>query len=184
MKQETKRKLLIVLWWSLGLVFLAAMSFIFLHYQNLPLYHNKQFHFSLRYPKKWWKLENLTQNTPIVFTRPKETALDLFEPSVNISIYEVPDRIASLEGFSKTILTQMMAVKKDMVITESKDCEFANRHGHRMVLDAPVPDNMRVLFVWAVKGPFAYIFTFIARDQQYKELTPTINEMVSSFEFK
>jgi hypothetical protein len=72
---------------------------------------------------------------------------------------------------------------KNINIVEDKDFTFGNRAGHRMIIEAPKPSNLKMMIVWTVKGSLGYIFTFLARADQYKEFTPTVDRLVKSFEF-
>ena len=184
MQQETKRTLLITLWWSAAGVLAAGALWWWFFFSQFAFYHDNEYKFSVKYLKSWEKIEH-SQGTAVIFRRPKETALDIFEPNVNITVQEVPAKIATLSSFSETITKQMTVVfKKNIHILEDKNFTFAHRGGHRLILEAPKPDNLKLMFVWTIKGPFAYIFTFIAKTDQYKALSPNIDQMIESFEFQ
>lgn len=184
MKEAERKIILVALWGLMGGIFAAGVLWLYFYFIQFSPYHNSQFHFSLRYPSFWKKMEGF-QGTAVTFVRPKESALELFQPNVNITVQEVPDQIATLGSFSKTITKQMTVVfKKHINILEDKDCTFADWHGHRLILEAPKPDSLKAMFVWTIKGSFAYIFTFMARTEQYKKLILTVDEMVKSFKLK
>lgn len=184
MKPETKKTLLISLWLSLAVIFLTAVGWLVYQWSLYKPYHDSQYHFSLKYPSKWVKKER-AMGTAVSFVRPKQTALDVFQPNVNITVQEVPDNIATLASFSELITKQMTAVfEKNITIVEDKDVTFGERRGHWLIIDAPQPENMKAIFVWTIKGSFAYIFTYMSKINQYKELAPSVDHMIKSFEFK
>ena len=184
MEQKTKRTLLVILWWAAAVVLLVGLGLVGYYFYQFSVYNDSQYHFSLKYPRTWNVMQGF-QGTAVTFVRPKQTALDLFQPTANVSIVEVPDHIATLSSFSETITKQMTAVfKKHITILEDKDCTFAKRLGHRLIIDAPEPDHLKAFFIWTIKDSIAYIFTFMARTDQLKELSFSADQMISSFEFK
>jgi hypothetical protein len=184
MDQGAKRTTLIILWCFATAILIAGAVWWGVKFSKTASYHNSQYGFSVQYPRQWQKMEHY-QGTAVAFIRPKQTALDIFQPNVNITIQEVPDQIATLSSFSSTITKQMNVVfKKNISIKEDKDVEFAKRKGHILIVDAPNPSHLKMLFVWTMKGDFAYLLTFMAQTTQYQELLPTINAMIKSFELK
>ncbi|MBF0490966.1 MAG: hypothetical protein HQL15_10250 [Candidatus Omnitrophica bacterium] len=184
MEQESKKTMLIVIWCSAAVLLLGGALWGWFYLSQFSSYHDKQYNFTLKYPVKWEKMEKF-QGTAVTLRRPKQTALDTFQPNVNITVQEVPGKIATLASFSEAIMKQMKAVfKTNVIVLEDKSCTFADRPAHLLVLAAPKPSNLKLRFVWTIKGSFAYIFTFIAQGNQYNELVPTIKGMVDSFELK
>ncbi len=178
---STKKIGLITLWSFLALVFLAAVGWYVYKIMQFKTYEDKQYQFSLKYPSNW-TLKAGFSGTAVIFVRPKESALDVFEPNVNITVQEVPAQVATLAAFSELATKQMIAVfQKNINIIEDKDFNFAGRAGHRLVVDAPKPQNLKAIFVWTIKGSNAYIFTYFAQIPQHKELSPKIEEMIQSF---
>ena len=184
MEQNTKKIILIVIATLAGILLVAGAVWLWIYYVPYDTYENSQFKFQVKYPREWQKAEGYAGSV-VTFVRPKQTALDVVQPNFNISVQEVPAHIATLKSFSETITKQMIAIfDKNMQIVEDKDFTFGNRQGHRLIIDAPQPQNMKAIFVWTIKGSLAYIFTYMSKIDQYKELAPTVNQMVSSFEFK
>ena len=184
MKAETKKLVLMILWGALAVILLAAITWFIYNLLQFKTYENKKHHFSMKYPSKWLIKEGFV-GTVVTFVRPKQTALSIFEPNVNITVEEVQAQIATLESFSAMITKQMTAVfKKKINIVEDKEFIFGNRRGHRLIVDAPEPQHLKAIFIWTVKGSFAYIFTYMSQLDQYAEIAPTLDQMVKSFEFK
>ena len=184
MKPETKKFILMTLWGIMAVVLIAAIAW-FVHYLlQFKTYQNSQYHFSVAYPKGWLMQEGYA-GTVVTFARPKQTALSVFEPNANITVQEVPATTATLASFSAIIIKQMTAVfEKNIEIIEDKDFTFGNRGGHRLIIEAAKPQQLKAVFVWVMKGSFAYIFTYMSRIDQYDAMLPTLNRMVQSFEFK
>jgi len=183
MDQDQKKKLLIGIWSGAAALLVLAAGLV-MYMLNNPTYYNSQFKFSLSYPAKWKKFENF-QGAPVCFIRPKKTALDTFEANVNVSVQEVPDHIATLSSFSDTINKQMTGVfGPNILVLMDKDVRFANRPGHQMVFQGAKPADMKLLFVWTIKGSIAYIFTFAAQEKQYKDELPVVQKMIDSFQLK
>ncbi len=184
MKPETKKLILMAIWGTMAVVLLAAIAWFVYYLLEFKTFESRQHHFSITYPKDWLKQEGYA-GTVVTFARRKQTALSLFEPNANVTVQEVPDQIATLSSFSAVITKQMTAVfDKNMNIIEDKDFSFGNRLGHRLIVEAPKPQQLKAVFIWVLKGSSAYIFTYMCRMDQYNELLPTMNRMVKSFEFK
>ncbi|MEI7997913.1 MAG: hypothetical protein WCH62_00185 [Candidatus Omnitrophota bacterium] len=182
--KNNKRGLLIILWWVAAAVLVAGGIWLWFYFSQTGTYHDNQFHFSMTYPSAWEKKEGW-QGTVVTFVRPKQTAMDLFEPNVNITVQEIPAKIATLESLSQTITKQMTAVfKNNITILEDKSFSFASREGHRLIIEAPQPNSLKAVFVWTIKGSMAYIFTFMCRTDQYEEYIHVAEPMIKSFEFK
>lgn len=184
MDQDSKKTILIVIWCVAAALLVIGGAWAWYSMSQYKTYRNAEYKFIVKYPSEWKMMEHY-QGTAVTFVKPKQTALDVFQPNVNITIQEVPAKIATLKSFSETITKQMTVVfKKSIVIKEDKDVIFGGRPGHRLVVDAPKPSNLRMMFVWTIKGPFAYLFTFMGQGKQYQDLMPTIDQMTKSFAFK
>ncbi len=184
MKQETKKKILMSLLVLLALVFAAGVGWLIYYMSQVKEYKDSEHKFSIVYPSKWEKNERYL-GTAVAFVRPKQTALDVFSPNVNISVQDVPDEIATLKSFSETITKQMTTVfQKNITIVKDQDMDFGGRKGHILVVNAPQPQNLKSIFVWTIKGSKGYIFTFMSRIDQYKEVEPLVDRMIHSFKLQ
>jgi hypothetical protein len=184
MEQQTKKIILIVLW-SLGaLLLLAGIFLAWAFFSQFKTFEDKPLGFKIKYPSQWQRIDGY-QGTVVAFVKPKKTALDVFQPNVNITVQEVPVHLGTLGSFSETVTKQMLAVfGKSINVVEDKSFFFGERLGHRLILEAQKPDNLKMMVVWTLKDSMGYIFTFLAREDQYKELIPLIDLMVDSFQFK
>jgi heme/copper-type cytochrome/quinol oxidase subunit 2 len=183
MNPQTKKVILISLWCFLAFIFLAVVGWYVYYLIQYKTYKDTQHKFSIKYPSDW-EMKSDFAGTAVAFIRPKQTALDVFQPNANVSLQDVPAHIATLASFSKTITKQLTAIfEKNITIVEDKDFTFSGRAGHRLVIEAPKPENLKAVFVWTIKGSSAYIFTYMSRIDQYKELSPKVDEMIKSFKF-
>ena len=183
MKPEIKKNILISLWILLAVVFVSAAGWYIYYLSQYKTYQDSQLKFSIKYPSQW-QMKDHYLGTAVTFIRPRQSALEVFQPNVNMTVQEVPDQIATLESYSEVALKQMKAVfQKKINILEDKDFEFGKRKGHRLMIEAPEPQNLKAIFIWTIKGSNAYIFTFVSRIDQYAEVSKNVNEMISSFTF-
>ncbi len=184
MKPETKKIILITLWCLAATVLAAGAVGLWIRASQFSLYQDSQYQFSMKYPKDWEKREH-AYGTAVVFVRPKQTALDIFQPNVNVTVQDIPDTVATLGSFSETITKQMKTVFKNNInIIEDKNFTFGQRRGHRLIFAAPQPDNLKTMVVWTIKAGRAVIFTFIAKADQYQALLSTVDQMVESFQLR
>ncbi len=184
MEQAKKKIILVVILCATVLVLIAGSIWLWIFLSQFSSYHNRQYGFNLSYPVKWEKTDDY-KGIAVAFIRPKQTALDTFQPNINITVQNVPAHIATLSSFSETITKQMTAVfEKNMKILEDKNCKFAKRPGHRLVVAETDSSHLKIIFVWTIKGSEAYVFTFMAEDKQYDELFPIIKRMIDTFELK
>ncbi len=69
-------------------------------------------------------------------------------------------------------------------IIEDKAITLSNRQGHRMVFEAPQPDNLKALVAWVIRRDQAYILTFMTTIRKYPQDAPKIEQALKSFELK
>ena len=168
-----------------ALVMAAGIVLIVDHAVQFAGYQNSSYRFSLRYPKNWQVIESPQPGVAVVFLSPKETALDVFRENINITIQPVPDEIASIKTFSRTIVEQMTAVfKTNIKIIEDKPVTFGSRTGHRLVFEAPKPDNLKAVVVWTIRRDQAYILTFMTTMRKYPQSSSKVEEALKSFQLK
>ena len=174
-----------ILWAVVGLaaiVLLAAAGWFIYFKMQFATYNDAQFKFSISYPVTWKMLPDPTPGVRVVFQSPKDTAMDVFQENINISLQDVPAHLASLKTFSDTIYRQMTVVFKSQIkVIVNKDVMFGQRPGHMLVFETPAPDPLKSVIVWTIKNDRAYLFTYMGRLEKYEELKLKINEAVESF---
>ncbi len=185
MNTRTKKNILIAVGVMAALVMAAGIVLIVYHAVQFVDYQNSSYRFSVRYPKNWQVIESPQPGVAVVFLSPKETALDVFRENINITIQPVPDEIASIKTFSRTIVEQMTAVfKTNIKIIEDKPVVFGGRTGHRLVFEAPKPDNLKAVVVWTIRRDQAYILTFMTTMRKYPQSSSKVEEALKSFQLK
>jgi hypothetical protein len=186
MQAQTKRKILITLTALAGALLCAAAGWFMYYSAQFSDYFDPEYHFSIKYPKNWIVNKHPQENVAVVFLCPKETALDTIQQNFNVTVQPVPGHLASLNDFSDKIKQQMTAVfQKNIKIVEDKSIQFGMRQGHKMVIDAPNPDSMKLVCAWTIKGgSTAYILTFLGDFRRFEKYKAIVDTMISSFELK
>ncbi len=185
MQAQVKKNILIFVAVIAALVMAAGTAWIVYNAAQFADYHDNSLGFSMRYPVKWQAIERPQPGVAVVFLAPKESALDVFRSNMNITTQFVPDEIASIKTFSRTITEQMQAVfRANIRIIEDKPFAFGGRQGHRMVFEAPRPDNLKALVVWVIRKDQAYILTFMTTIRKYPQSSPKVEEVLKSFQLK
>ncbi len=182
MDQVLKKKILIGIVGTAGVLLFAALG-LFVYFMSLfSTYKDKTNGFSIKYPRAWEVRVAPQQDVAVVFVSPLETALDVFRENANITIQDVQPDLASLKNFSDKILLQMKAVFENITVLESGPEDFGGRKGYRSLFYAENPDRMHILNVWTIKGGSkAYIFTFMSAGGRYERHSALIEEMIRSF---
>lgn len=185
MNTQVKKNILIAVGVMAALVMVAGAVLIVYNAGQFADYQNSSYRFFVRYPKNWQVIESPQPGVAVVFLSPKETALDVFRENINITVQSVPDEIASIKTFSRTIIEQMRAVfKTNIKIIEDKPVAFGGRTGHRLVFEAPKPDNLKAVVVWTIRRDQAYILTFMTIIRKYPKSSSKVEEVLKSFRLK
>ena len=185
MDVQTKKNILITVGVMAALAMAAGIVLIIYNAGQFADYQNSSYQFSVRYPGSWQVIEKPQPGVAVVFLSPKETALDVFRENINITIQPVPDEIASIKTFSRTITEQMKAVfSANIKIIEDKSVAFGGRTGHRLVFEAPQPDNLKAVVVWTIRRDQAYILTFLTTIRKYPKSSLKVEEVLKSFQLK
>ena len=185
MNTQTKKKILTTVGVMAALIMAAGIVLIVYNAGQFADYQNSSYKFFVRYPKNWQVIESPQPGVAVVFLSPKETALDVFRENINITIQPVPDEIASIKTFSRTIIEQMTAVfKTNIKIIEDKPIAFGGRKGHRLVFEAPKPDNLKAVVAWTIRRDQAYILTFLTTIRKYPQSSSKVEEVLKSFQLK
>ena len=185
MNTQTKKNILIAVGAAAALVMAAGIVFIIYNAGQFADYQNSSYKFFVRYPKNWQVIESPQPGVAVVFLSPKETALDVFRENINITIQPVPDEIASIKTFSRTIVDQTAAVfKTNIKIIENKPFTFGGRRGQRLVFEAPKPDHLKAVVAWTIRRDQAYILTFLTTIRKYPQSSSKVEEVLKSFQLK
>lgn len=185
MKSSQKKSILTIIAWSAGFLLLAALG-LFLYFKfQFNVYQDDQYKFSIEYPKTWKMIVHPRANVAVIFLRPKDTALDTVQENFNVTVQPVPEDIYTLPAFSAAIKRQMTGVfGKSINIVEDKSLRWGWREGHKMAIEAPKPDHLKMVNAWVLRGNQAYILTFLGDMNKYDQDSLYINEMVRSLQLQ
>ena len=185
MHAQTKKNILIAVGIITVFTMLAAIAWIIYTASQFAEYQDPSYKFSVRYPVGWQVIKKPQPEVAVVFLSPKETALDIVQENINITVQSVPDEIASLKNFSKTIVQQMEGIfRTNIKIIENKSFNFGGRQGWCLVFEAPQPDHLKIVTAWTIRKGQAYILTFLTTIRQYPEYSFKIEEVLKSFQLK
>ena len=185
MEASTKKKILIWIAAIAGFLLITAVG-VFLYYlAQFARYQDDQYHFSIKYPKGWQLIVHPQDTVAVAFLRPKDTSLDTVQENFNVTVQPIPTDIDSLSAFSGRIKAQMTGVfGKAINMVEDKTIHWGWREGHKMVIEAPKPDNLIMVNAWVIAKGQAYILTYLGDIDKYPHDSIYINEMIRSLQLQ
>jgi eukaryotic-like serine/threonine-protein kinase len=185
MEASTKKIILIVIASASGVLLLAALFWFLIFNSQFIVYQDDQYKFSIKYPATWKIVIHPQANVAVVFVCPKETALDTVQENFNVTIQPVPDNILNLPAFSAAVKRQMTGTfGKNLIVAKDKPLQWGWRQGHEMIFDAPVPDHLRMVNAWVLRGDQAFILTFLGDMNKYAKDGLVVDEMIRSLKLQ
>jgi len=185
MKASLKKTILTVIAYTAGSLLLLALGLFLYFNAQFSVYQDDQYKFSIKYPKTWKVIVHPQANVAVVFLRPKDTALDPLQENFNVTVQATPEGAFTLAAFSATIKNQMVAVfGKSIHIVEDKPLHWGWREGHKMSIEAPTPDNLKMVNAWVLRSDQAYILTFLGNINKYTQDSIFVNEMIRSLQLQ
>jgi hypothetical protein len=185
MKVSHKKTILIVIAWGAGLLLLAALGCFLYFKAQFSVYQDPEYKFSIKYPKDWKVVVHPKKGVAVVFLRPKDTALDVLTENFNVTVQPLPEGIFTLPEFSDRVKAQMIAVFGSTVhFVEYKQLHWAWREGYKMSIEAPKPDNLKMVNAWVLAHGQSYILTFLGNINKYPQDSLFVNEMIDSLELQ
>jgi len=185
MKASLKKNILVGIASTAGVLLLAALGWYVYFILQFSVYQDDQYKFSIKYPKTWKVIIHPKPTVAVIFLRPKDTALDTLQENFNVTIQPVPYSISTIEAFSATIKKQVIAVfDKSINIVEDKSIHWGWREGHKMAIEAPKPDHLKMVNAWVLRSNQAYILTFLGDLNKYKQDSFVVNEMIRSLKLQ
>ena len=155
------------------MLLLAALGWLLYFNAQFSVYQDDQYKFSIKYPKTWKVIIHPQANVAVVFLRPKDTAMDTVQENFNVTVQPVPEESLTLPAFSARIKEQMIAVfGKSIKIVEDKSFQWGWRQGHKIVIEAPKPDHLKMVNAWVLRSDQAYILTFLGDMNKYAQDAP------------
>jgi hypothetical protein len=185
MDASFKKKILISIALTAGLLLLAALGGLLYFNAQFGVYQDVRYKFSIKYPKTWRVIVHPQANVAVIFLRPKDTALDTIQENFNVTIQPLPEDIFTLAPFSARIKKQVTGVfGKSINIVEDKPLQWGWREGHEIALEAPEPDHLKMINAWVLFRNQAYILTFLGDMNKYAKDGPLVNEMIRSLQLQ
>ncbi len=166
-KADPKAVARIVLLSIIGVLVLAVVTAGVWFLLVFKQYRNDAAKVRLYYPGSWAVKEKPLDNVVAIFVSPKETALDSFQETVNVSIYDMTPNIISQDEYVRMALGQITAVFKDLTVTEKKPFQVAGHDGYRVELKvrgAPAMTLVVYLFTIREKG---YNLFYMGTEDRY-----------------
>lgn len=136
---------------------------------ELLTYTNSLYKISISYPPLWEKKEN-TGSALVVFNSPTKESL-------NIVIYNNPDKKAGLENYTAEALKSIEGLNG--VIEKSEAATLAGREGYEVVYT--LPNGIKIRQIWTVENGRAFLLTFAARTSNYSDFETAATAMIDSF---
>ncbi len=141
---------------------------------------------SIRYPNYWKVLPPPGPGVVAVFVTPLRHEMDTFAENVNITVREFPRRpTISLGWLTKTTINQIVGTFGDNIeILDSSDITAAGRAAHRFIYVGRiegVADPNEYMHVWTAIGNRAYIFTYLARESEFRRYYGHVKKMLRSW---
>jgi len=185
MKSSLKKNILITIAYTAGLLLLAALGLFLYFNAQFSVYHDDQYKFSIKYPKDWKVVVHPKENVAVVFLRPKDTAMDILQENFNVTVQPLPEGIFNLTQFSDRIKKQMIGVfGKSVHFVGYIPVHWGWRQGYKMTIEAPKPDNLRMVNAWVLYHSQAYILTFLGNINKYPQDALVVNEMMRSLQLQ
>jgi hypothetical protein len=185
MEATLKKNILIGIAAAAGLLLLAALGWLLYFKSQFILYQDSQFKFAIKYPQNWQVIPRPRPNVPVIFLRPKDTALDTVQENFNVTVQALPNDISTIEDFSARIKKQVIGTfGKSIQLVGDKSLQWGWRKGHEIIIEAPTPDHLKMVCAWVLRDTQVYIMTFIGDMNKYSQDSMAINEMIHSLQLQ
>jgi len=181
------KKVILIITVSVAGFFLLAIAGLVLYFKlQFTEYQDDQYKFSILYPKTWKVIVHPKKDVAVIFLRPKDTELDVLQENFNVTVQPLPGGIVSLDEFSDRVKAQMIGVFGARVrFVEYKRLIFGGQdNGYQMVIEAPEPDNLKMVNAWTVRDNQSYILTFLGNIDKYAQDSFVVGTMISTFRLR
>lgn len=176
-----KKLILIIIASFFGVLLLSAFGFAIYFNLQFSVYHDDQYQFSIRYPTAWQVVIHPRPDVAVEFLRPKDTGFDIMRENFNVTVQPLPKDITTLEDFSNRIKAQMIAVfGTNTKFVMYKPVQWGWRKGYKLSIEAPRPDNLKMINAWVIREKESYILTFLGQIDKYPQDKLYVNEMIRS----
>jgi hypothetical protein len=151
--------------------------------EEMLLYENKEYGFSLSYPSTWIVQEPDPNDKGIVagFLAPGE---DMNNPAiyiyVQIETLPIGQKI-TLEQYSQAVTGNLKAAASNLEILTDSDISIGGQPGHAIAYNLNSQGIVfRVLKAWTLKDETAYVFTYNAPNDRYEEFAGDASKIIGS----
>jgi uncharacterized membrane protein len=192
MKKERKIQNILFGWLIAAAVLIILVVILeFIKITPLETYVDPQYHFSLKYPAYWKKIDRPEQGMALVqFVAPQSSSLDKFAENVNISLVDLGRKPGmTLQSFSHLTTKQLIGVFGDYVnILESREIRLgglpAYRFSYMTHTDTfATKSKMKYFHVWTLRGGYALILTYVGEQKEFDKNLRHVNRMIRTFKF-
>ena len=157
----------------------------------LEVYRDPQYHFSLKYPAYWTKIDRPEEGLALVlFTPPRTSTAPKFGDSLNIVAVDLArtPQLQELERFSSTTAKQLLAALGDRVtVTESRRIRLGGQPAYRFACvtreATPLGVKMKYFHVWTLRGHEALIMTYVGEADDFDANLRHLNRIIRTFRF-
>lgn len=184
-KKSYLKLILTIIASSILLLFLSVTAWVVYFNSQFKVYQDDQYKFSIRYYNTWKVVVHPRQNVAVVFLRPKDSILDNLQENFNVTVQPLPKGVASLEELSARIKGQMISVfGTNTRFVEYKPYKWSWGMGYKMSIEAPKPDDIKLVNAWVLNGNQSYILTFLGNIKKYRHDYPVVNAMIRSLQLQ
>ena len=185
MEISRKKLILIIIASLFGLLLLSALVFVLIFKLQFSVYKDDQYQFSIKYPTAWKVVVHPQADVAVEFLRPKDTAFDTMQENFNVTVQPLPKDINTLEQFSDRIKAQMISVfGTNTKFVLYKPVQWGWRKGYKLSIEAPIPDNLKMINAWVIRDNESYILTFLGEIDRYPQDRLIVNEMIRSLKLQ
>jgi len=186
MKVSIKKIILITIVSVVSSFVLGTIGLLLYFKLQFSVYQDTQYKFSIMYPKTWKVIIHPKKYVAVIFLRPKDTELDVLQENFNVTVQPLPEGIVTLDEFSDRVKSQMIGVFGSHVrFVQYKQLSFGGRyHGYQMALEAPEPDNLKMVNAWTLRDNQSYILTFLGNIDKYAQDSFVVGTMIHSFRLR
>jgi len=186
-------------------ILLSCIMFVFGCGDQLAIYTNRAFDLKFRYPPDWEKKDYYGE-TLVTFLTPKSGKADIFLENINIAVQDVgyvTTLDAYTEGVADTVkrIGQVGDIHQRMIRDGYR--MIGGRRGYEVVytltkygtpqelLDAGIAEDkidtigqtFQLFQVWTIYDGRAYIFTYLAAENEYDKYFESVEALIKSVQF-
>jgi len=167
-----------------GVLIFAVIVLAIYYYGLFTVYQDDQYKFSIRYPKTWQIIVHPKPTVAVVFLRPKDTAMDLLQENFSVTVQPLPNGVFTLDEFSDKLKAQMISVygyRSNVNFVQYSPVNWDWHKGYEMSIEAPKPDNLKMVNAWTVYHNQAYILTYLGNIDKYYFDSVIVDAIIRSF---